>query len=243
MPQSVPRKNVGHALLSGNIYCGHCGGRIFASTARKNHHPMAPGSDQERIPIYKCYNRTQHKEICDGPTTYRAQKVDEVVAELLNSVFAKARKVNEKDLIMREVRSTTQVNEQQLRQAKADLVKSSRELTRWGDLMLDSIEGKCVFTPEQVKERMDAVQKNIDELRQKVQALQVEVTETSTTAEEIRAEHQKLLSWADIFDTASPEERKMIASYMIKAVTLTRDYGIKIELNISEAQYLNGMEM
>ena len=35
----------------------------------------------------------------------------------------------------------------------------------------------------------------------------------------------------------------MVASYMIKAVTLTRDYGIQIEFNISEAQYLSGMEM
>lgn len=30
---------------------------------------------------------------------------------------------------------------------------------------------------------------------------------------------------------------------MIKAVTLTRNYGIQIEFNISEAQFLNGMEM
>ena len=35
----------------------------------------------------------------------------------------------------------------------------------------------------------------------------------------------------------------MISSQMIKAVTLTRNYGIQIEFNISEAQFLNGMEM
>ncbi len=51
-----------------------------------------------------------------------------------------------------------------------------------------------------------------------------------------------LLSWADIFETASPKE-KMIASYMIKAVTVSRDYNLKVDFNISEAQYLNGMSM
>lgn len=42
--RSYPRMNTGSALLSGNVYCGHCGGRVFASTARKTHHPipMAP---------------------------------------------------------------------------------------------------------------------------------------------------------------------------------------------------------
>lgn len=37
--RSVPKRNCGKALFSGNIYCGHCGGRMFASTARRAHHP------------------------------------------------------------------------------------------------------------------------------------------------------------------------------------------------------------
>ena len=51
-PRISPRKNVGRALLSGNVYCGHCGGRIFASTACRSHDPA------DRVSIYKCYNRT-----------------------------------------------------------------------------------------------------------------------------------------------------------------------------------------
>ena len=78
--RSYPRKNTGSALLSGNVYCGHCGGRIFASTARKTHHPTDGGTG--RVAIYKCYNRTQHKENCGGPTTYRAEKVDAVVSKI-----------------------------------------------------------------------------------------------------------------------------------------------------------------
>ena len=37
--RSYPRKNTGSALLSGNVYCGHCGGRIFAPKTRKTHQP------------------------------------------------------------------------------------------------------------------------------------------------------------------------------------------------------------
>lgn len=66
-PRAYPRKIVGKALLSGNVYCGHCGGRIFAATARKTHRPT---ESNERIAIYKCYNRSQHKGQCDGPCFY-----------------------------------------------------------------------------------------------------------------------------------------------------------------------------
>lgn len=76
----LPKKMVGKALLSGNVYCGHCGGRIFASTARKSHRVA---EHNERIPIYKCYNRVQHRERCSGPSTYRAARIDaEVLRQL-----------------------------------------------------------------------------------------------------------------------------------------------------------------
>lgn len=54
-PRAYPRKIVGKALLSGNVYCGHCGGRIFAATARKTHRPT---ESNERIAIYKSSMRT-----------------------------------------------------------------------------------------------------------------------------------------------------------------------------------------
>lgn len=67
--------------------------------------------------------------------------------------------------------------------------------------------------------------------------------ESKVVADEILEQHYRLLSWADMFTNAPQEEKKMIAFYLIKAVTLTRDYGIQIEFNISEAQYLSGMEV
>ena len=109
--------------------------------------------------------------------------------------------------------------------------------------MLDSIEGTCVFSPEQIKRRMDTVQETVDELAGQIEMLQEQAAETEIMAKEIRKSHQRLLSWADMFDTASIEEKKMIASYLIKAVSLTRDYGIQVEFNVSEAQCLGGMEM
>lgn len=77
----IPQKISGQNLLSGNIFCGHCGGRMFASTARKSHHPQNRGN--ERIPIYKCYNRVQHRERCSGPTSYRAAKIEQAVLKRL----------------------------------------------------------------------------------------------------------------------------------------------------------------
>ena len=240
-PRTCPKRNTGRTLLSGNVFCGHCGGRIFASTARKTHHPKA--GESERIPIYKCYNRTQHKQVCDGPSTYRAEKVDAVIDELLRGIFERAKAVNEEDFIKKQTIVNTKQHQQQLSKVKAEYGKAVRELSKWEDLMLDSIEGNCVFTPEQVKRRMDTIQQKIDELSNQISVLQEQISEASALADEILKQRQKILSWADIYDAAPPEEKRMIASYIVKAVTLSRGYDIQVEFNISETQYLNGMNL
>lgn len=81
----LPQKVSGQTLLSENVYCGHCGGKIFASTARESHQPCAEVS--ERVPIYKCYNRAQYKGQYCGSTSYRAQKIDEYIQEELRQYF------------------------------------------------------------------------------------------------------------------------------------------------------------
>ena len=84
--QRIPGRVMGQNLLSGNIFCGHCGGKMFASTARKSHQPQNRVS--ARVPIYKCYNRVQHQGRCTGQTSYRAVKIDQAVLKQLKEYVA-----------------------------------------------------------------------------------------------------------------------------------------------------------
>lgn len=237
---SLPKRVKGNALLSGNIYCAHCGGRMFASTARKSHHPT---STPERVAIYKCYNRTQHKGVCDGPTSYRAEKVDRVIEQLIQGIFGRAKAVNEQELLRTQLKDATGQMTDRLKQAKNELAKCTRELGKWEELMLSSVEGTCVFTPEQIKRRMDTLQEKATALSTEIQTLQQKASAAERTAQEILQQHRQLLSWADLFADASTDEKKMVAANLLRAVRISRDYGIEVEFNISEAQYLNGLEM
>ena len=74
-----------------------------------------------------------------------------------------------------------------------------------------------------------------------IESLEARLADNDRLTQELKDQHQQLLSWVEMFDNATPAERKLIASRLIRAVTLTRGYGIQIDFNISEAQYLNGM--
>lgn len=234
-----PMRTIGKVRLSGNVYCGHCGARIFSSTAKRTHHA---GYD-EKIHVYKCYNRSQHKDLCDGPSTYRAEKVDGIIDELLHSIFERAKGISIKEIIDRQVQTSVAQYAAKLKQAKAEYAKASKEIGKWENLMLASIEGTCVFTPEQVKGRMDAVRENMSDLKERIDEIEEQMSDASSMSKDIQEHHNRLLKWADMFETASLDEKRVVASYIIKAVTLSRDYNIKVEFNITEAQYLSGMDM
>lgn len=155
--RTTPVRGCGQSLLSGNVYCGHCGARIFSSTTKRTGH----SGNEDRIRVYRCYSRAQHKQQCDGPSTYQAAKVDRVIDQILLGIFKGAKSVDEQELIQREVEATQNQYLVRLKQVKADYAKASKEYAKWENLMLDSIEGTCVFTPEQVKGRMDKVHEDI----------------------------------------------------------------------------------
>ena len=240
VPQIYPRRVVGKALLSGNIYCGHCGGRMFASTTKKHRHFP---DDTLRVPTYKCYNRTQHKELCNGQTVYQAERVDQVVEKLIRGIFERAKSIDESSLIRDQVHTASEDYQRQLKNAKAEQKKAAKELSKWEDLIMDSLEGKCVFTPEQVKKKLDQTQEKLSALNAQIQELAEDSLKAKSVADDIMAQHKQLLSWAEMFDDASREEKKVIASQLIKAVTLTRGYEMQVEFNITEAQYLSGLLM
>lgn len=109
--------------------------------------------------------------------------------------------------------------------------------------MLDSLEGNCVFTPEQVKKGMETAQEKSDSLLEQIATLQTQAEDAKSTAMEIEEQHQRLLSWADMYAAASQDEKKIVASCIISEVKISRGYQLQVKFNISEAQYLSGMEM
>lgn len=182
---NIPKVVHGNALLSGNVYCGHCGGRIFASTALSANHLLADGSYSNRVPIYKCYNKTQHGSRCDGPTTYRAYKVDSVIKELIMKIFDNVKGISENDLINRRYEEQLKEYEVRLKNLKSKYEKKSRELMKLDEMILGSAEGSSQFTPERLMRRMDTVEGEMETLKIQISEAQQKIDKGSILMDEI----------------------------------------------------------
>ena len=239
--RNLPKTVHGNALLSGNVFCGHCGGRIFASTARTSNHLLKDGSTSDRLPIYKCYNKTQHGGLCEGPTTYRAYKIDNVIKELITRIFDNIKGINECDLIDQKYKEQMKEFSIGLKNLKSDYEKKSKELMKLDEMILGASEGSSQFTPERLMRRMDAVEGELENLKIQISETECKMEESSQLLDQIRKTYSDLISWAEVFSGASNDMQKMIASYLIKKVTVSRDYELDIEYNFDEGQFIQGL--
>ena len=69
-----------------------------------------------------------------------------------------------------------------------------------------------------------------------------ELENESAKVAEMQAEFNRIATWSEIFDSSDIATKKMICGYIIKRVTVYRDYQISVDLNINVEQFLNGID-
>lgn len=77
---------------------------------------------------------------------------------------------------------------------------------------------------------------------ERITELTAELNDGNSKIEEMKAEFNQIVSWSKIFDDSPMEVKKMICGYIIKKVSVCKDYDIKIEFNINVEQFLNGID-
>ena len=80
--QHIGRTTKGKNLLTGNLYCAHCGGRLI-TTSQSSKYVRKDGVETISTTLqYLCYHRTRGLSHCSGIGSYSARKVDEVAIEV-----------------------------------------------------------------------------------------------------------------------------------------------------------------
>lgn len=87
--QQIARTTKGSTLLSGNIYCAHCGQKMV-STSYVDRYNRRDGSQYKvRRQRYICTNKAMKRGECDGQSAYVAHRIDGAVLATLKDYLAK----------------------------------------------------------------------------------------------------------------------------------------------------------
>ena len=235
---TVPVRTDTRSLLSGIIYCADCGSRLTYShnaTKRK----MADGTMKvyERE-CYRCYRKINAKETCNGQSSYNAETINETVLYEVRRILSTIKSKPEAALLEKAKECTTGVNEIAYRQAEADFFEAHKQITALEDQTMKFLTGENTVDINIInammpkyKEKLAQAQKRMDETRDKMEA-------EKTTAKNAVQEVTDLLSWAEMFDDATTEEKHMIIARLVERIDIGHDYEIEIKFRISVEQYM-----
>ena len=241
--RTLPRNTGGQSMLSGNLFCSHCGGRLTLTTngtVRKN----ADGVQVARRRIrYVCYNKTRHRAECSGQTGYTMHILDGMVTEVLHQIFDRMKAVREDEIVSRTQMNVTANVKSQLTAAKREFTKAAREYDAVKSKLMAIIRGESNLPESVISEMAEDAKKKMMAASEKVSALNAEMEQSNSRTNEIQRDYQSIMNWSEIFDSSDVAVKKMVAGYLIKKISVYSGYRLHIEFNINFAQFELGLDI
>ena len=240
--RTMPRNTRGQSLLSGNVFCGHCGGRLTLTTNGTTRINAAGEKVGRKRIRYVCYNKTRKRSNCDGQTGYTMHILDKMVTDILHQVFDRMRSVEENEIISRTHRSAMVSLKKRLADAKAESAKAAKEYESLKLEIIKAVQGESAFPMDVLSELVNNARTRMLDANAQLTELNEEVEKSNQRIEAIKADYRRIMEWSEMFDGSDMDVKKMIAGYIIKRVDVYSDYRLHIEFNMSFAQFELGLE-
>ena len=130
-----------------------------------------------------------------------------------------------------------------LNSAKSDYTKAAAELDTLRAEVIKSLRGESAFPQDLLSSLISDCETKCLEVQRTMEAAQAAYDEGQAMQDAINAQYDDIISWADMYDSASMESKKMIVSCLIRRVEVYRDYRMHIDFNIDFEQFSAGLDI
>jgi DNA invertase Pin-like site-specific DNA recombinase len=236
--RTIPQHTNGARLLTGLLYCGHCGERMVGTLVRDKRKLKTTGEVKTRErAIYRCYGKDYHKRGCGGQSLYSAAKIEEAVLKTVHHVFQKIHDKPLMELAAKQREQKTQAAQARLDSLRGEKAKLERQKDNLRSELLKSINGEKSADKE-------LLSSFILETQQALQSVSLQIDEAELARKEVVGKNDTLqqtyarfLGWEAEFSNASMPVRKMILANIIERITVDRYYNISIKLRLTAQQF------
>ena len=238
----VPMNMKGNALLSGNVFCGHCGSRLHLSTACK-YYTKKDGTLVKKPRIrYVCYGKTRKATVCDGQSIYMQKKLDSIVESVVKEIFERIKGVPKSAVISSRYKEELTIRKTNLKRRQSEYAKEIEKLNKLRAEVVKSIQGESAFSQTMLAGLVEDSEARIKSLKERCDEAQREVESSENLIKDLNVQYDEIISWSSLYDSASIEAKKMIVNSMIKRIDVYRNYELNSELNMNIRRFLLGME-
>ena len=232
----------GHTLLSGNLFCGHCGSHMIASSWW-DRYTRADGTKVDRKRYrYLCYHKARKLCECEGASAYTADRIDAAILDLIRTYLERI-KTTPKDLaIERKYRQRLKELQTRKRQLEKEHEAISRRLQGLTDEIGKALTRDSKFDADTLSAAINRAREDLTRNEELLAKCAQELTEQATLTEGLDGKYEQFRSWAEVFDRASKEEQKMIVCQLIQRVEIRKGDEITVDFNPTYEQFFGEEE-
>lgn len=214
----------GASLLSGLLYCAHCGHKLVGTYHTKQ---RANGAYYYR-PVYRCYNGATKAKGCDGQRTYSAARIEKAVLEIVHQYFSHFGE--SMDAVWKEQQrlQIKQGSGARLKQAELSLSRLQAQHKKLREELVKVLMGESVFDEETIKSMLDEKQDAIEKAEAYLKEVRASAEDTEQKLQQLIFQYRSIKNWSSVFDQANDDEKKMILARIIEKITVDKNYNISI---------------
>ena len=221
----------GQAMLSGNIYCKHCGNRLVTVSYVDTYRKVDGTISEQRYPKYQCYHNARKLCECDGQTAYKAEWVDNAVKKVLQKLFVSLGEIEQNEQIKAIVTRKLAETQRKELYIKSKVLKNEKQLEELRKELTKSLTGDSIYDKEDIAIAITDLKSRMLKDREELDKLGRIKDDKEKVLEQFFPTLKKVRTWAEEFENASLEEKKMICSTVFKRIEVGKGYEISLTLN------------
>ena len=233
----VPLNTKGSSLLSGNVFCGHCGARLIITTNGKKR--IRKDGSEVKVPRtrYVCYNKTRHPEKCNGQTGYTTKKLDSIIESIVLDLFSKISDAPKDTIIAEQYDSVIDDYKKQLAASQILLRSQKNEVSEYEAEVIKIIRGESKLDAEMLNKLYDEAKTKSSKTETSVEQLKEKIQDSNKLLDSFSRQYDEIVTWADMFGDCDMETKKMVLARIMSNVSIKRDYDIEITFTVGFEQF------
>jgi DNA invertase Pin-like site-specific DNA recombinase len=239
--RSAPLNTRGNSLLSGMVFCGHCGARLCVTTSGKGR-KKRDGTDTVRT-RYTCQTKSRTHGDCDGQTGYTVERLDKMIEAIVLSLFERVERMDKSEIVGKSFQDSTNLQKALLQKVKREYEKAEEDLTKLKCEVVKAITGESSFSAELLSSIIEEKDRECHELKEAYNKAEQELKNSANKLAKMGQQYDELLEWSSAYKNATMATKKMIVSNLIERVDVFRGYKLKIKLKISSEQFFGGLSL
>ena len=168
--------------------------------------------------------------------------LDGVIETILYQVFDKMKCASSDMIVGKACQKQMDLLRGDIQRVKAENTKANKEYESLKAEVLKAVQGQSALPMDVLNEVLSETRQRVLDTSHRLTELTMELENENAKISEMQAEFNRIATWSEIFDSSDIATKKMICGYIIKRVTVYRDYQLSVEFNINVEQFLNGID-